>query len=307
MSDNSPELTDHCGNALKSAADIFAAAPPEIGPVLSLGSSLKKTDQQRSLSTRVASTVIIAGIVTGIGLLVEVGIGIAIDGPGSFVVPLGLGAIAALIRWLSIGFSHTLTYVGKRGVATFTMIGTRERITRTELFLFKHATELRTSRTRHLMNGQYMGTRFDFSWFNDADEKLYTIADLYDSTDKAPQPSSRYQYALAAEAAWSNHLLRRLKTELKRTGAIDFNVGLGEWIRIRPGFLDLHLKGHTEHCAAADIAKVSVADGVFTIKLRNASDGWFSSSGIFSFTYGTMANAQVFLLALDELLGLTLD
>lgn len=306
MSDNSPKITDHCGDALKSDVDIFAAAPPELGPVLSLCTSLKKTDQPRSLSSRIANVVILAGIGVGIGLLVEVGIGIAIDGPDSFVVPLGLGAIAALIRWLSVGFRHTLTYVGKRGVATFTMIGTRARITRTELFLFKHATELRTRITRHLMNGTHIGTIFDFSWSNKADGKLYTIANTDDTTAKTTPSGSRYQYALAAEAAWSNHLLRRLKTKLEQTGSIEFNVGSGDWIRIRPGFLDFSFKGQTEHCAPADIANVSVAEGVFTIELRDANDGWVGSSGVFSFTYGTMANAQVFLLALDKLLGLTL-
>ena len=62
---------------------------------------------------------------------------------------------------------------------------------------------------------------------------------------------------------------------------------------------------HGRGGSADDIASVSIENGMFTIKRRDAKVGWFSAKGVFSFAYDSMANAKVFLMAVDELLGLT--
>jgi len=50
-----------------------------------------------------------------------------------------------------------------------------------------------------------------------------------------------------------------------------------------------------------DIASVSLGNGMFQFKHTDAK--WYSLSGKYSFQYGNMANARVFLLALEKLMG----
>ena len=64
---------------------------------------------------------------------------------------------------IATGFSHTCTFVGKKGVARYKCSGNREQ-TSGEVFLFEDATELRTAQTRHYTNGAYTGTNYTFTW-----------------------------------------------------------------------------------------------------------------------------------------------
>jgi hypothetical protein len=243
--------------------------------------------------------------------LVGCGIGVAIvyygrlhTTAGQVAWPLGLWALGALIGWVATGFNHHLTYVGKEGIARFVMSGTRENVKRTELFLFKDAAELRTGQTRRFVNGVYQGTDYNFKWTSDRGDKICTLSGTYHSKEGTPKTDSPYHYACSAEVAWSMHFIRRANAEIDRAGSIKFAVGSGDWIGVGKGFLDLTFKGQTARCDAKDVANISIANGVFSIKRKDAKVGWFSSTGVFSFAYVSMANARVFLMALDQLVGI---
>jgi hypothetical protein len=47
---------------------------------------------------------------------------------------------------------------------------------------------------------------------------------------------------------------------------------------------------------------LNLSQGRFHITHKDA--GWFSRKGKFSFSYSTMANARLFLLAIDKLMGI---
>ncbi len=68
-----------------------------------------------------------------------------------------------------------------------------------------------------------------------------------------------------------------------------------------PGKREFHFGGELARVEKADIAKVSLADGTFAFQHHDAR--WFSRAGKYSFQYGAMRNAQVFLLALDQPMG----
>ena len=54
---------------------------------------------------------------------------------------------------------------------------------------------------------------------------------------------------------------------------------------------------------SADIKTLNIANGTFSIQTHEAR--WFSSKGKFSFEYGGMGNAKLFLYALERLAGYT--
>ena len=72
---------------------------------------------------------------------------------------------------------------------------------------------------------------------------------------------------------------------------------------VGPGFIDFHIGSKQARCTREEIAAITINAGTFQIKRTDAQIGWFSKSGVFQFNYGQMANARLFLMALDKLLG----
>ena len=52
-----------------------------------------------------------------------------------------------------------------------------------------------------------------------------------------------------------------------------------------------------------DFGDVKIAEGTFTFKHRDAR--WFSGKGKFSFSYGSVGNARLLLICLEELAGVS--
>jgi hypothetical protein len=77
--------------------------------------------------------------------------------------------------------------------------------------------------------------------------------------------------------------------------------GAGSVAAVGPGFLEFHFGGEPMRLTSADIASVSLASGTFQFKHKDAK--WYSLSGKYSFAYGTLANARIFLLTLERLMG----
>ena len=274
--------------------DFFAPPPPEIGEVLNAFSSLKRG--QRPLPAAAKGAILfLPGAVT----LAALSYTRAVDDLWQVVIFIALFAIG----WLLTRFTHTCTYVGKAGVARFQCKKRRENITQQEIFLFRDAIELRTSQTRHYHNGVYTGTNYDFTWTDDQDRKVFRCHGTYRGEKKPPKPTDPFHFAESAEVAWSVHLLDRAQEQLDAAGAIVFRLGGTDWVAVGPGFLELNLKGERQRCESAEIGGFSINGGTFKVKRTDAKEGWFRSTGVFQFPYGTMANARVFLLAIDRLLG----
>jgi hypothetical protein len=110
-----------------------------------------------------------------------------------------------------------------------------------------------------------------------------------------------FRYVQAAEAAWSVHYLERAQKYLDAEGSIPFPVDSARVVRVGPGFMEFHFGGEPVRLTKEDIASVSFGSGTFKFKHQDAK--WYSLSGKYSFQYVNMANARVFLLALEKLMG----
>jgi hypothetical protein len=52
-----------------------------------------------------------------------------------------------------------------------------------------------------------------------------------------------------------------------------------------------------------DVAEAGVDQGVVRFKRGDAQEGWFSSTGVYKFSFEHLANAQLFFHLLDKLVG----
>ena len=171
-----------------------------------------------------------------------------------------------------------------------------------EIVRFADAAELRAKQVRQHYNGVYVGTRYDYRWTDADGRSLLRLKGSYRAgKKKRPKAGSPFHFARAAEIAWSNSFLDRAQASLKAEGSIPFRVDKKRWVRVGPGFLEFHFGDEPVRVEKAEIAKVTLGNGVFAFQHTDAK--WFSRSGKFSFNYGAMGNAQVFLFALDKLMG----
>jgi hypothetical protein len=119
-----------------------------------------------------------------------------------------------------------------------------------------------------------------------------------------PPPRDAYHFAVASELAWSNYLLKFIPEQLKQHGAIYFSLGGNDWVSVVPKQLELSVRGQTTSCSTADIGSIQLQQGLFTVKRKDAKEGWFSSSGVFKFNYNALANARLFAFVLEKLVGI---
>jgi hypothetical protein len=250
--------------------------------------------------------------IMGAAIGVLIGVFIAVVGgtrnPAVIAVwPLGLGGIGLTIALLLTRFKRSCTYVGRDGVARFACAGDRDRLTRSEVFLFRDAMDLRTSQTRHYTNGVYQGTNYSFTWTDVGGVQRYVISGRHNSEKGTPALTHDYYWATAAEFAWTLHLLGQLEAKLNLGGGVTFNVNQYDWVRVSPGHLRFSFKGQTFDCPVDEIGQARVDQGMFIIKRIDAREGWFSSEGVFKFPYSQLANAQLFLIVLDKVAGVRLN
>jgi hypothetical protein len=265
-------VTNHGEAPLTDQDDFFAPPPPEIGEVVTAYTTLRTDKHPWPVGNRVGLGFLIGSVLGVIAFLIG-GVAEAELGTQIFLAAVGMG-VGLLIGLASTGFSHRCTYVGREGVAEFKCSGSRDRITTSNIFPFSEAAELRTTQVRRYVNGVYQGTNYNF------------------------------HFAGQAELAWSNYLLQFVKEQLDRDGFLHFNLGGADYVRVGPDFLELRVGGQTTECATSDIGALSLQAGMFTVKRRDAKEGWFTSKGVFKFNYNALANAQLFLFLLERLTGL---
>jgi hypothetical protein len=296
-------LGNHGGESLPANADFFAAPPEEIGPLGSAYTTLRQGKQPMPLGMR-----LVAGGGAGLlGLVVGLVINQLFSVRSDFwqaAWPLGGGMLGvALVVWRT-AFRHSCSYVGQEGVARFTCSGNRDNITEAEVFRFRDAAELRTSQTLHYTNSVYQNTSYNYRWTDVGGRLRYEISGSHNSEAGTPPSTDPYQFARAAEIAWTVYMFEQVYRQLELSGTVAFNLKGGRWIRLGPGVVIFGLSGEPEECPVDELDEASVKKGMVCIKRRDAREGWFSSSGVYRFSFDELANAQLFFHILEKVVGL---
>jgi hypothetical protein len=284
-------VVNHNGDPLDPELDFFAPPPEEIGEVFTAFSTLKASQKPWPLPSRLLLAAFCGSAVVAV---------LHFCGMTDSVVQGLLALPVAALALYFTRFSHRVSYVGRRGISRIRCKGRRPAWAAPQTFLFETATELRTSQTRMYHNGVYTGTSYSFKWTNSEGKKVHTLSGSYRGEKKPPKPQDPFHFAQAAERAWIISLFDAVREAIRTEGSVRFNIGGGNWVSVGPGLIVTHQKGGTEEWPASEIGGIDVDGGVFKIKRMDAKEGWFSSTGVFKFSYGSMANAQLFIRCLSE-------
>ena len=132
-------------------------------------------------------------------------------------------------------------------------------------------------------------------------KKVFVLTGKYNSRKSTPAAASPYWFAVASELAWSRYLLPKLQEDFESNGYVEFAVSSGESVRVLAGALEFVRKGEATRIEAHEIKTLSLSGGSFSIAHKDAK--WFSSKGKYHFNYANMANARLFLMSVEMLLG----
>ena len=150
----------------------------------------------------------------------------------------------------------------------------------------------------------YLGTSYAFNWTDADGKKRNKLSGTYRGENKPPKAKDPYHFASMAEAAWSAFLFDRIIADLEANQSVRFNLSGGHYVAVGPGFLDIFVSGKEPVRLAADeVGGLLVDSGVIKIKRIDAQEGWFSSTGVYKFTYVKMANSRLFMLLYSRLIG----
>ncbi|MCY2962422.1 MAG: hypothetical protein NT069_02015 [Planctomycetota bacterium] len=302
------DVVAHNGDPLPEDLDFFADPPEEIGEVYTAWSTLTDGKAPWGVMLRL----IFAAMLGGASFLALFLLFHFVFDWSPLVSGLGAvigSAVAGVVTIIATGFRGACTYVGEAGIARLVFKGERTDVETELLFLFEEAAELRTSQTVNYTNGVYTGTNYNFVWSSANQKKIATLQGSYHSENGTPAAKDPFCFAQAAENAWSQQYLDHAKAELEKSGAISFALTGKDKVRVGPGFIELIQGGKKDRLDADDVQEVSLHDGQFTVKRVGAKSGFLGigKSGIFTFNYAQMANARVFLMAIDMLVGLQVN
>lgn len=292
------DVKDHHGNFLPPNWDFFAPPPGNIGQITSAGSTLTKEEEPMATGTR-AMIALVSALIGG-GILVAVGVGFEWEAWVSGLVGTIVFLIVGAIAWYWTAFDHCVHYVGTEGVAMISCSGDRDQIYDTQIFRFDQAAELRVGITHHYKNGVYQNTNYSYNWTDQAGNYVYTISSSHQYEYNQPPSNDLYSFADAAETAWSLFLFQWAVEQINRSGFYQFNLYGGDWVRIGQGFVEVSIGGQQERVRKEDMQQANMANGVLTIKRKDAVEGWFSSSGVFTFNYSDLANGRLFVVLFEH-------
>jgi hypothetical protein len=298
------DLQMHSSVAIPLDMDFFVEPPPEIGDLLSAHSTLKKSKEPMGAMSRMIIAFVVAiGIWLGFWLLLK-----AMD-PNDEITGHVLGLIVGLlglaIVYAVTGFKHVCTYVGKKGLARYTIKGSRYADPQEELVEFDQVIDLFTGQTRHYTNGVYTGTQYFFRWDDSKGRKKLNLTGSYRSEKGEPPPQDPFYFGQAGEISWSIYLLDALQKELDEHGSVEFKVNSKDAVRVGVGYMEFCFGSKEQRVDGEELKHISIGGGTFSFKTADAK--WYSSKGKFSFDYSRMANARCFLLVLNNLLGVSFN
>jgi hypothetical protein len=294
------ELPDHSGQPRPKQVEFFAEPPTEIGKPKSAESTLRPGREPMPVPMRLLIVAVAGGAFVFGGYWLGRGAS-QIDREIFQVLGWVFGIIALGIALLLTRFKVVCSFVGESGTATFTLKGRRNAKPKAQVLRFSDVEELRAKQTRQYVNGVYVGTYYDYTWIGPGGRHLSRTRGNYRQRKKGLRPGEPFRFVQAAEIAWSEFFLERANQTLKTEGSISFRVDNKRVVRVGPGFIEFHFGGEPKRFTSDEIASVSLDNGTFQFKHKDTK--WYSLSGRYSFQYGNMANARIFLLALEKLMG----
>lgn len=301
------EIENHAGQELPEDSDFFATAPKEIGVLLSAHTTMKKNDNPSGGLKRM----VVAAAGTGVGLLVGLGI-THVAGLTPERVPFYLWAIGMPLFGLVAGreqtaFRHTCSYVGEDGLAEYTLKKSRKRHPHSKVLRFDDAESLHVTLVDHYGNAFYEKTTYAYEWKGRRGTACFKIEGSYCEKSGPPKdPCHPFHFGAASEDAWNDHKLDKMVATIENGGHVPFQVD-GMTLEMGLGSLYIYdgerrLKWDINH-----IDSVSLRDGsIIVYSDRYRASGAISQlfgNGTIRFSYGSMPNAQLFMLLLKLLLG----
>ncbi|OSM05007.1 putative diguanylate cyclase [Magnetofaba australis IT-1] len=171
---------------------------------------------------------------------------------------LGLGAAWAI--WVNRLPHETLTFVGRSGAARFVREGHRAHTIFHSLD-FHHAATLIKRHNTHTQANHYLyqpvdDETYDFVWLDAAGDELLRVHGHDTHLNHFSEPQQSYYFGLAAELAWTRHLLRENSARLIKGEAIRFRLNdIDEhWISISPEGVRVFCEG-CEQVYELDLSK----------------------------------------------------
>lgn len=299
-------LPNHGGGVLARDSDFFVDPPEDIGAILSAHTTLMAGKQPWKAGGRL----VVAGIAGLFGLAVGSVVVLLVRPRAEFwhfLWPTVGSLLGVVLARALTRFFHTCTYVGRDGVARFACSGTRERISRSEVFLFREAVELRTGQTVRYNHGTYQGTDYTFTWTDAAGRKCYVIAGTHRSSKGMPPTTDPYHYGRAAESAWTAYLHAQAQRQIELAGCVIFNLPRGRSLRLGRRSLTIQLNGEPVEWTANEIDAIAVEKATVKIKRTDAKEGWFSATGVVRFPLEGLGNAALFFELANRLLGVRIE
>lgn len=303
-------LKDYYGRDLTAEDKFFQPPPPELGGLLAAQTGLKTTRREAAPRRRMA---LYAGLLM---LLCASCFGVYQvnwDGdtdPAPWVVcsivvfVIGLGGLLAIHA--ATKFWHLCSYVGTNGLAIYEIRGGRAATPNGLTFTYDKATEIRRSEIYKYVKGVQTRASFVLTWSDAQGNVVFSIKGQAPYRIGRPTPRNhRYLVGRAAEAAWCDRLVQSLDEVLRRDGAVTFTIRPGRMIRLWPGTMELRFGDRHRVIPAADIQRLSLANGQFSI--RSADAKMFGDAGKYIFPYSEIANAQLFIFCCEKLLNRPLD
>lgn len=314
----------HDGQPLPPDDDYPVSPDGSIGRVISSATNRTRTGwkamgaQERGLFIALPILAFIFGGMVGLIGMQELIRSIAMRGYPELMVyetPLmwigGLGgAVIPTVVLLAILWAfrkHRASWVGTDGIQRWEkgLFGASSTVLR-----FADAATLTTQRIRQFVNGAYSGTLYTYTWWGPGNTKLLVLNGSFRepgvaliARDKRPPAHDPINFAEAAEKAWSRHKIARLDQEIRTSGVATFQNG-ATTLRIGRGFIEISANGKSERIERTQIATATVQQGVVTLKRQGATEGWFTSDGVYKLPVANMPDFMVFLMLFEEMLQL---
>jgi len=298
-------VRDHTGQPLVDGLVFFAAPPQELGKIISASSTLRAGTHPWPGAFQFLLSTIPAAVLAVVMIRLRDQYFYVI--PRSVAVAVALVTAALLLvifRWF-ITFRQECSYAGEHGVARLHATGKEFRVSKEEKLIFSEASELHARMEKLFIHGIYVGSDFNFIWTNPLRKKLLWLAGKFRNKKGQPETSHHlYHFTMASESAWNDHFRHRLANQLERHGHVDFAIGKKDWIRVGPGFLETTLRVKQQRLAASEIKGFKLQSGTFFV-IHGEKKRFGRYEGVWKIQYAELANAKLFFLAIERLLGMT--
>lgn len=310
--------TQHDGKPCPPDDDVPVQPDPRIGTLVSLQTNRtrsgwkKMTQAEQSPRIALAVIALIVGGVLGVAITGGAVREIAMSGYPQLMLyqtPLLViaGVVGAVVPTVLVIVAAMLTrkkrasFVGTAGLMSWSqgLFGPSSAV-----LAFDDANELRVKRVRQHVNGGYTGTHYNYRWTARDGREVFHIHGSYFDTAAIP-PHDPVTFAFAAERAWTKHKIAQIDRALRAEGVARFASGR-DTIGVGKGFVELHAGGRIERIGRPEIASIQAWQGQLIIKRIGATEGFFSSEGVFKFPIANMADFTVFAITLEEQVGIRL-